>query len=238
MGIRPGWEDIVQSIPTHAISVPVQALMIARCYSLVNKNLSIITPLVVLLVASIVMTSWSMSSAIHMLTITPVEDWQNLPQLVGILWPYFVSLLLPSILDLILTGISLHYLTRTMKRVYAPHNRKRITRLVNIVWQSALPPTLCTITTFVLYLLISTEVRMTMENWFPVILGMIGKLYVLSLIHIINARPIQPDERPTLMSTLTVPAEAMCTSTRNVRDDVSNTTAAERRPDDTLDFPV
>jgi len=196
------------------------------------------TPLVVLLVASIVMTAWSMSSVIHLLTITSVDDWQSLPQVVGILWPYFVSLLLPSVLDLILTGILLHYLTRTMKRVYAPHNRKRITRLVSIVWQSALPPTLCTITTFVLYFLLSTAVRMTAGCWFSVIQAMIGKLYVLSLIHIINAHPTQPDERPTLMSTLTVPAEALCTSTRYVRDDVSDMTAAERRPEGTPDSPV
>ncbi|KAH8988989.1 hypothetical protein EDB86DRAFT_2831753 [Lactarius hatsudake] len=55
--------------------------------------------------------------------------------------------LLPSVLDLIpsLTGILLHYLTRTMKRVYAAHKRKRIFRLANIVWQSALPPTLCAV---------------------------------------------------------------------------------------------
>ncbi|KAH8988377.1 hypothetical protein EDB92DRAFT_1948053 [Lactarius akahatsu] len=68
-----------------------------------------------------------------------------------------MSVLLPSVLDLILTGFCvicdllvtlasrahpsrqvLHYLTRTMKRVYAAHKRKRIFRLANIVWQSAL----------------------------------------------------------------------------------------------------
>ena len=37
------------------------------------------------------------------------------------------------------------------------------------------------------------------------------------------------------MSTFTVPAEAMCTSMRNVGDDVSDMTAAERGPEGTLD---
>lgn len=40
------------------------------------------------------------------------------------------------------------------------------------------------------------------------------------------------------MSTLTVPAEVMCTSTRNARDDVSDVTATEREPEGTLDFSV
>ena len=76
---------------------------------------------------------------------------------------------------------------------------------------------------------------------------MIGKLYVLALIHMMcaasvssdsiifdlvssNAQPPQPDERPTFMSTLTVPAEAMCT-TQNPRDDLSDDTEAECEPE-------
>lgn len=87
---------------------------------------------------------------------------------------------------------------------------------MNIVWQSALPPTLCAITTCVLYVLLSTAARVstpdlspahdfalfagaylrvgmltaalhpqiTVENWFLVVQGMTGKLYVLSLIQI------------------------------------------------------
>jgi len=234
MVMRPDWEDMIQSIPTHVISFPVQALMIGRCYFLVNKNLFVVTPLVVLLMASVVMTSWSMFFLAHLLSTTPEEDWGALPQLVGILiWPYFVSLLLPSVLDVILTSILLYYLTRAMKRVYAPYKRKRITRLVNIVWQSALPPTLCAITTFVLYFLFSTAVRITAEIWFPVIQAMMGKLYVLSLICMITAQPPQLDERPTFMSTLTVPAEVMCT-TQNARDDPGDDTEAQCKPEGNL----
>ncbi|KAF8270318.1 hypothetical protein EI94DRAFT_1784790 [Lactarius quietus] len=238
MLLRPDWGDMVQSIPTQVISFPVQALMIGRCYFLVNKNLFIIAPLVVLLVASVVMTGWSMTLIVHCLTSTPEEDWGSIPQLFGILWPYFVSLLLPSVLDVILTGILLHNLTRTMKRVYAPHKRKRIIRLVNIVWQSALPPTLFAITTFVLYFLLSTRLRITVDVWFPIIQAMMGKLYVLSLIYMINANPLQPNERPTLMSTLTVPAEVMCTLAQNARDDLSDATAAEHEPEGSTVLPV
>src|SRR6266702_3738395 len=44
---------------------------------------------------------------------------------------------------------------------------QRITRLVNIVWQSALPPTLCAICTFVLYFLFSTAPRVSAPDFCP-----------------------------------------------------------------------
>ncbi|KAI9433971.1 hypothetical protein H4582DRAFT_959850 [Lactarius indigo] len=241
MTLRPDWEDIVQSIPTYVISFPVQALMIERCYWLGKKNMFITIPLVLLLVASVIMTSWSIFLMIHYLTTFAQEDWVRLPQTVGILWPYMISLLLPSVLDLALTGILLHYLTRTMKRVYASHQRKLITRLVIIVWQSALPPTLCAMCTFVLYLLLTTTPRMAVQFWFPVVQAMIGKLYILSLFYMINAPFLQPYERPTtLISTLTLPAEVMCTLTRNARvgDLTYGEIAAECGAARTLDLAV
>ncbi|KAH9001829.1 hypothetical protein EDB86DRAFT_3100996 [Lactarius hatsudake] len=42
MLLLPAWEDNVHSIPTLVIAVPVQALMIQRCYHLVDKNMFII----------------------------------------------------------------------------------------------------------------------------------------------------------------------------------------------------
>jgi hypothetical protein len=131
------------------MSVPVQALMIRRCYLLVGKNLFIITPLVLLLVASIIMSLWSTVSVIQYASSVQAKEPDHW---IGSSWLYLVSILLPSVLDLGLTGILLHHLTRTMKQVYAPHSRKKISRLSNLVWQSALPPTLCTICVCVIYI--------------------------------------------------------------------------------------
>lgn len=226
MALHPDWEDIVQSFPTYVISFPVQTLMIVRCYWLGGKNMFIIMPLVLLLVASVAMASWSVFIVIHYLTTFAEEDWIRLPQTVGIVWPYMTSLLLPSVLDLALTGILLHYLTRAMKRVYSPHKRKSVSRLVNVVWQSALPPTLCAICTFVLYFLFTGTSQMAVQFWFPVVQAMIGKLYILSLFYMINTQPLQPHERPTApISTLTVPTEFMCTLTHNPR--VGDVTCSE-----------
>ncbi|KAH9172477.1 hypothetical protein EDB89DRAFT_2229415 [Lactarius sanguifluus] len=126
-------------------------------------------------------------------------------------WLFLMSVLLPSVLDLTLTTLLLYYLTRTMKQVYAAHIRKRISRLVNIVWQSALPPTLEAICLTGFYIQYATVPQVPSELlfWYPVLHGMIGKLYVLSLLYMVNVQPLQLDEQPTtFVSTFTVPAEA------------------------------
>ncbi|KAI9448980.1 hypothetical protein BJY52DRAFT_1364182 [Lactarius psammicola] len=260
MFLLPGWEEYVHPIPTLVISVPVQALMIRRCYYLVSKNMLIVvsssarhqeyhdvepfptqTPLVLLLVASIAMTLWAMVLIFRFYNILVAKDPFILLHVVGISWPFLMSLLLPSVLDLILSGILLHYLTRTMKQVYAAHKRRRLSRLVNIVWQSALPPSVCAVTVSVLYIQYTTTRPNQLQLWMPVVQQMIGKLYVLSLFYVINAQPPQPDERPTtFISTLTVPAEAVYTFTRDARGgEVSRgETAAVRGPARTVDFAV
>ncbi|KAH9060676.1 hypothetical protein EDB87DRAFT_573725 [Lactarius vividus] len=239
--LLPGWEDYVHPIPNLVISVPVQALMIRRCYSIVNKSMLIITPLVLLLVGSIAMTLWSMVSIFHFYNILLKKDPLVLLEVVGISWPFLMSLLLPSVLDLALSGILLHYLTRTMKQVYAPDTRKRISRLVNIVWQSALPPTLCAICVSVLYIQYTTVRQDQLQLWMPVIQQMIGKLYVLSLFYMINAQPPQQAEQSTtFVSTLTVPVEVLHASMREARgEDVSRgEIVTGHGPTRAIDFPV
>ncbi|KAH9034206.1 hypothetical protein EDB85DRAFT_2144478 [Lactarius pseudohatsudake] len=215
----PDWGDYIHTIPTLVISVPVQALMIRRCYYLVGKNMFIITPLVLLLVASIVMSLWAIVLIVHFLTVVPAKNPLPSLQALGVSWPYLMSVVLPSVLDLILTGILLYYLTQTMRRVYAAHMRKRISRFVNIIWQSAVPPTFCAICVSVFYIRFTIASQKKLQFWMTVAHAMIGKLYVLSLFYMINAKqPLQPDERPTtFMSTLTVPAEGVYTVTRSAR---------------------
>ncbi|KAH9034202.1 hypothetical protein EDB85DRAFT_2144475 [Lactarius pseudohatsudake] len=260
MFLLPAWEDNVHSIPTLVIAVPVQALMIQRCYHLVDKNMFIIasgsarhreyaelfltqTPLVLLLVSSIAVTLWSIVSILRLYTIIVAKNPLILLHVVGISWPFLMSVLLPSVLDLILSGILLHYLTQTMKQVYAPRGRRRISRLVNIVWQSALPPTLCAVCLSALYIQYATSRQKQLQLWMPVIQQMIGKLYVLSLFHMTNVRPLGPDERlTTIISTLTVPADIVSTFTREARgrdaDVPCSDIAAERGMARTVDLGI
>ncbi|KAI9435748.1 hypothetical protein H4582DRAFT_2079348 [Lactarius indigo] len=241
MFLLPAWEDSVHSIPTLVISVPVQALMIQRCYYLVGKNMTTITPLLLLLVGSIAMTLWSIVSILRLYIVVVAKNPFVLLHGFGISWPFLMSVLLPSILDLILSGILLHYLTRTMKQVYSPRTRRRISRLVNIVWQSALPPTLCAVCLSALYIQYVTSHQKQLQLWMPVIQQMIGKLYVLSLFHMINGHPLESDERPTtIISTLTVPADSVYTFTREARgrDDPHSDIAAEHGTARAVDLAV
>ncbi|KAH9060658.1 hypothetical protein EDB87DRAFT_1683357 [Lactarius vividus] len=240
------WSDYVQLIPTMAISVPVQALMIRRCYYLVNENVFIITPLVLLLVASVVMSLWStvlvFREVAHDVALMTSSDPVRVQKLAGISWPYLMSILLPSVLDLTLTGVLLYYLTRTAKRVYAVHKRKRIFRLANIVWQSALPPTLCAICVSAIYLRFAIAPDIVLALWLQSIQSMTGKLYVLSLFYMINAQqPLKPNEQPTTaISTLTVPMEAMYARTLDTRggDFVISEIVVERGPVKSTGFAV
>ncbi|KAN0136624.1 hypothetical protein V8E53_005671 [Lactarius tabidus] len=218
------WGDYVQSIPTVVISVPVQALMIRQCYYLVGKNMFIITPLVFLLVASVVMSLWSMVIIFHYVAIITSNNPALLQQMSGISWPFLMSIILPSVLDLALTGILIYCLTRTMKQVYAAHTRKRIFRLANIMWQSALLPTVCAICVSALYIRFAIAPTRELQFWLPVLQAMIGKLYVLSLFYMINAPPPRRDgQHATPISTLTIPMDVMNTHTRDARvgDDAS-----------------
>ncbi|KAH9175779.1 hypothetical protein EDB89DRAFT_2066359 [Lactarius sanguifluus] len=227
------WGDYVQLIPTLAMSVPVQALMIRRCYHLVNKNMFIITPLVLLLVASVVVSLWSTVLAFRYVTLLSSSDPVRLRELAGISWPYLISILLPSVLDLILTGILLYYLTRTAKRVYAVHERRQIFRLANIVWQSALPPTLCAVCVSALCLRFMIAPERVSALWMQAIQATIGKLYVISLFYMINAQSLKPNGQvTTVISTLTVPMDAR-------RGDIAlSEIVVERGPVRTIGFAV
>ncbi|KAH9969377.1 hypothetical protein BGW80DRAFT_630963 [Lactifluus volemus] len=134
-----------------------------------------------------------------------------------------MSLILPSILDVILSSILLHSLIRTMQQVYAAHIRRRIVRLIAMVWQSAVPPTLCTIYLCVAYVQFSLATPKTLQLWFTVIQGLIGKLYLLSFFCIINDCAFSGEQlqATTYNPTLTIPIETCDTLSLDTRVDRS-----------------
>ncbi|KAF8266018.1 hypothetical protein EI94DRAFT_241219 [Lactarius quietus] len=220
----PSWAESFHPIPTLVISVPVQALMIRRCYNLSGKSMFIITPLVSLLVASIVTSLWSIVLLIKFLTAVSVMEHLQVHPSQKIKspthWTYAMSVLLPSVLDVVLTSIVLYHLNGTKKQVYTAHIRKQISSLVNIAWQSALPPTVCAICLSVLYIQYCiTGYESKSQFWQTVIQAMIGKLYVLSLFYMINAIPPQQPNEPStrFITTLTEQIEAVNTQMWDAR---------------------
>ncbi|KAN0136499.1 hypothetical protein V8E53_005546 [Lactarius tabidus] len=117
---------------------------------------------------------------------------------------------LSSILDVTLSSILFYYLTQSKKRVYADRAVQWISRRVIIVWQSAIPPTICTIVISITYVTSQHLNPRPVEMWFPTLQAMIGKLYVLSHFYNTNARPLfaasgEQEQPSTHMLTLTLP---------------------------------
>ncbi|KAI0297019.1 hypothetical protein B0F90DRAFT_1742388 [Multifurca ochricompacta] len=106
------------------------------------------------------------------------------------LWPPFLLCnIFPTVLNIILSSILLHFLTRSKRRVYTEQTRQSIARLITVVWQSAVPPTVCHVVLFITYLISHQLYPHERQMWYSVLQGMIGKLYVLSLFYNLCASP-------------------------------------------------
>ncbi|KAI9435579.1 hypothetical protein H4582DRAFT_660404 [Lactarius indigo] len=124
-------------------------------------------------------------------------------------WSLLLYTSLPLLLDTILSSILFCYLTQSRKRVYADHAVQWISRLIIIVWQSAIPPTICSIGIFTVYIVSHRRYPGEKQMWYPTLQAVIGNLYVLSYFYNINTHPlfVGDQEQPsTHVVTLTVPA--------------------------------
>jgi len=106
--------------------------------------------------------------------------------------------------------------------VYAAHLRRKVSHLMTVVWQAAIPPTLCTIFLCVLYVQFAAARPKKQDFWYSTIQGLIGKLYVLSLFYVITDYGPSPGEHCTsFVPTLTVPNESYDTYSSDTRHGAS-----------------
>ncbi|KAH9020605.1 hypothetical protein EDB84DRAFT_1622290 [Lactarius hengduanensis] len=125
------------------------------------------------------------------------------------LWSFLLYTSLPLVLDIILSGISEAPAHLVPERVYADHTVQWISRLIIIVWRSAIPPTVCAIGSFIVYLVSQRMYQGEEQMWYPTLQAMTGKLYVLSYFYNLNTHPLfvsNQEQPPTHVVTLTVPA--------------------------------
>ncbi|KAH9960291.1 hypothetical protein BC827DRAFT_407583 [Russula dissimulans] len=176
--VMAAWVDKVHVLLTAIIAAPVQSLLIWRCYYILGEKLRlyIIIPLGFLVLGEV---------ALSILVTVGIF----LPNIRGgpgldstALWsPYLLYLIFPSVLDIALCFILFYYLTQTRRRVYSKQKRQRVARLMIIVWQSAVPPTLCSISIVITYLGTHRFVPRQRQLWYPTLQAITGKLYILSL---------------------------------------------------------
>ncbi|KAH9019812.1 hypothetical protein EDB85DRAFT_2153462 [Lactarius pseudohatsudake] len=220
----PAWTERVHIIFTVLISIPVQSLLIWRCYYILKRNAYLIIPLLLLLLGSAVLAIFDTIDLL--LPGSSVGQSSNAP----VFWPLLLYCAFTSILDIILSSILFYYLTQSRKRIYVDHTvqvrvavplsavspvllksyfSKWISRHIIIVWQSVIPPTVCTLGISILYGVSQHLSPGPGLMWYPTLQAVIGKLYVLSHFYNINSRTQfvgEQDQPSTYISALTVPA--------------------------------
>ncbi|KAF8272719.1 hypothetical protein EI94DRAFT_210773 [Lactarius quietus] len=195
--------DNFHIILTVLISTPVQLLLIWRCSHILRRNAHFIIPLLLLLLCTVALAIFDNIGLL--LPMSAAAQSSRSP----LFWCLLLYGTLSSILDVTISSVLFYYLTQSRKRVYADHAVQWISRRVIIVWQSAIPPTVCAIGISITYGVSRHLDHRPAVMWYPTLQAMVGKLYVLSHFYNINARPLFSDEqdRPsTHMRTLTVPA--------------------------------
>ncbi|KAH8993161.1 hypothetical protein EDB92DRAFT_439305 [Lactarius akahatsu] len=173
--VVPAWTERVHILFTVLISIPVQSLLIWRCYYILKRNAYLIIPLLLLMLGS---AALAIFDTIDLFGLGSRES-SNAP----VFWPLLLYCALTSILDIILSSILFYYLTQSRKRIYVDHTVQWISRHIIIVWQSVIPPTVCTLVISILYGLSQHLSPGPGLMWYPTLQAVIGKLYVLSHFH-------------------------------------------------------
>ncbi|KAH9056560.1 hypothetical protein EDB87DRAFT_1636029 [Lactarius vividus] len=168
------WTERVHMILTVLISIPVHSLLIWRCYDILNRNVYLIIPLLLLLLASVGLAILDTLE----LFLTRFGGMQPSRSLV--FWTFLLYSALSSALDIILSSILFYYLTQSRKRIYVDHTVQWISRHIVILWQSVIPPTVFTLAISLLYGISHHMYPGPGLMWYPTLQAVIGKLYVLS----------------------------------------------------------
>ncbi|EIM82272.1 uncharacterized protein STEHIDRAFT_149433 [Stereum hirsutum FP-91666 SS1] len=178
------WVTTAQPVMTALLASPVQGFLIYRCWRLLQRKWYIIAGLGAFVVAYFIAAIKFTVSIIHIDFTqdldTPADG--TVPK-IPIDSTYILTLTLPAILDVLLTGILLNFLLRSRHSAYSDRFQNVIFRLMMIAWEAAVPPCLCAIVALVTY------VTLLEKNWWETMFqAVLGKLYVISLLATLNGR--------------------------------------------------
>ncbi|KAI0306274.1 hypothetical protein B0F90DRAFT_729839 [Multifurca ochricompacta] len=184
-----------------SLSLIITSCRDSHTKQILKKNLYIIIPLAFLLIGEVIISVW-VTVRLVLLTSHALQSHRFWP-------PFPLCNLFPTFLNIILSSILLHFLTQSRRRVYTEQTRQSIAHLMTVVWQSAVPPTVCHVVLFITYIISHQLYPHKRQMWHSALQGMIGKLYVLSLFYNLNTRTLfvseQEERQTTCLSSLTVP---------------------------------
>ncbi|KAI0255438.1 hypothetical protein BJV78DRAFT_672325 [Lactifluus subvellereus] len=193
--VIPGWTESVHVMLSALVAIPIQAYFIRSCYHIMNRNIYLIIPLILALISSAILAGWVTSWIFHVHAAAQSNGVIHLP--VKISPPFVACLAVPAVLDVVITSILFYSLTNLLKRIHAEHLRRRVTRFMIVIWQTAIPPCVCAIALLVKYFVFTEVHPGKRQMWYATIQAMLGKLYVLSLYYSLNNRMDLAHEPPT-----------------------------------------
>ncbi|KAH9939435.1 hypothetical protein B0H21DRAFT_756903 [Amylocystis lapponica] len=178
------WCARSQSLLTMCMAAPVQAFLIWRCWTLLNRGWPILTLLSLLLLASVI-SSIIVTVETFQIQFTVLPTTSPMPELPSQreFRTVILSLTSSAVLDVAVTSILLTYLAQSKPSVISSRFRRIMKRLTILVWEAAVPPCVCAIITAVTY---CTSVNH--NYWDLAFQSMLGKLYVISLFVTLNGR--------------------------------------------------
>ncbi|KAI0648505.1 hypothetical protein C8Q79DRAFT_1008821 [Trametes meyenii] len=188
------WADKIQSTTTVLMAAPVQVFLIWRCWTLFNRSFTVLVGLLTLvlaqLVSSVVVTIQTFQAHFGVVPEAEVEA-GPLPK-VPISPTFVLSLTCSAVLDVLVTGILLVFLTRSKQSVTSSRFRRILKRLTVLIWEAALPPCICAVLTVITYVTL-----VDICYWDLTFQAILGKLYVISLFVTLNGRAdLQDGPRP------------------------------------------
>jgi len=184
------WPVLVQPLLTASMGAPLQIFLIYRCCKFMSLRWYYALPLcAILFVAYITALVDSVQVITFDFNVSATSP--GLPtdptKAVFLTWLYS-----SAALDIIITAALMFYLLKHRANVQSPRLNKLLVRVVNVTWETALPP--CAVAILVCILHQFSEKPETVL-WAMAAIFVLGKLYALSLFFTLNFRCDVKSER-------------------------------------------
>jgi len=180
------WATNVEPLMTVNMAIPLQLLMIFRCYTLLNLKWWSVSPYLVLL--GVAYISGVVDSIQLLVFFGKYHSWSTVKNPSSVSGP--IWLISSAALDAATTITILLHLVRNKTQHRGNYMNQLIDRVVKLIWETALPPSLCAVIGAILYFVGNSLNPQTSFVWLwsYFFIFILGKLYALAYFMTLNFR--------------------------------------------------
>ncbi|KLO06941.1 hypothetical protein SCHPADRAFT_672540 [Schizopora paradoxa] len=183
----PNWTSKILPVMNVMLAAPVQGFLIWRCWLLTKRSKPLLVAFLLFYAASIafaiatVLRVFSFDfEGLYIAVGEALEAGQPIPETQ--MDPIFLCcLVFPATMDTALTTILFIFLWRSRTDVVTSRFRRTLTSLMFVIWEAALPPTVCAIAALITYV---TMFRRSF--WDLYFVCVLGQQYVIALFVTVN----------------------------------------------------